>query len=166
MMIIVSGLPGSGKSYFATRLSQEINAQYISSDHTRQDLEARGLYAFEDNLTVYEEMARKAGEALRNGTTVILDATFYKKEMRNLFFTLARLLHQKVACFHIAADEEIIRERLSRPRLDSKADFSVYKQLQPQYEIPEEDHLVLESTSDNIGSMLLKAKEYIEHVPA
>lgn len=161
MMIIVSGLPGSGKSYFASRLAREINADYLNSDITRREMDAKGQYAFDDKLNVYEEMARRAGEALREGRTVVVDATFYRTEMRDIFLTLARLLYQKVACFEIEADEDIIRERLSRPRVDSQADFSVYKLLQPQYEEMDHEHLVLKSGTDNIDSMLRQAKQYI-----
>ena len=161
MMIIVSGLPGSGKSYFASRLAQEINGEYLNSDIIRREMDARGQYAFDDRLNVYEEMARRAGEAVREGRTAVIDATFYRADMRDIFLTLARLLYQKVACFEIVADEDVIRERLSRPRLDSQADFSVYKLLQPQYEEIDHDHLVIKSGPDNIESMLSQAKQYI-----
>jgi predicted kinase len=161
MMIIVSGLPGSGKSYFASRLAKDINAEYLNSDVTRQEMDARGVYAFDDKLNVYEEMARRAGEVLREGRTAVIDATFYRADMRDIFLTLARLLYQKVACFEIVAEEDIIRERLSRPRLGSRADFSVYKQLQPLYEEIDHEHLVLKSGVDNVDSMLRQAKHYI-----
>jgi len=35
MIIIVFGLPGSGKSYFASKLAERINARYINSDVIR-----------------------------------------------------------------------------------------------------------------------------------
>jgi len=164
MLIIVSGLPGSGKSFFASRLSKKINGIYISSDLTRKMMDTRGQYAFEDKINVYEEMARLAGDPLRQGETVVIDGTFYRKEMRNIFFTLATLLHQKVAYFEIVADEDTIRERLSHPRLDSEADFSVYKQIKPQYEAFDEDHLILESTKNDVDGMLTKAMDYIQKV--
>lgn len=164
MLIIVSGLPGSGKSFFASRLSKRINGKYISSDLTRKMIDARGQYAFEDKINVYEEMARLAGDPLREGKTVVIDATFYKKQMRNMFLTLATLLHQKVVYFEIVADEDTIRERLSQPRLNSEADFSVYKQIKPQYEAFEKEHLILESTNDDIDGMLTRAMDYIQEV--
>ena len=65
MMIIVSGLPGSGKSYFASRLARKFEATYINSDLMRKKIEAQGRYAFDDKLNVYEEMASRAGKNLR-----------------------------------------------------------------------------------------------------
>lgn len=161
MLIVVCGLPGSGKSFFAKRLSERLDARYLSSDRARKDLEARGQYAFDDELNVYEQMAVDAGRALRKGKDVVVDATFYRKEMRDIFSTLSRLLHQPGACIRIVCDEDLTRERLSRPRLDSQADFSIYKQVESQFEDLEDDHLVLESTRDNIDSMLQQGLRYV-----
>ena len=161
-MIIVSGLPGSGKSYFASRLAQRTGARYINSDLVRREIDARGQYAFEDKLTVYEELARRTSEEIRQGNTVIADATFYREEMRNLFVTLAKLLHEKVCFIEIVAREELIRERLKQPRLDSEADFSVYELVKAQYEQQKEDRLILESGNDNIEDMITKGEEYIK----
>ena len=164
MVVIVSGLPGTGKSYFALRLSQRLGAEYISSDRTRKAMDAMGKYAFEDKLNVYEEMAKTAGGYLRQGKTVVVDATFYRHEMREIFRTLATLLHQPICYFEITAPEEVVKERLSVPRTDSEAGFAVYQQLKPQYESLPEEHLVLQSTNDNIDRMLSKAIDYIKRV--
>jgi len=160
-MIIVSGLPGSGKSYFASRLAQKLGATYISSDLMRKEMNAQGRYAFEDKLNVYEEMAHKAAEELRKDKQVVVDATFYRKEMRELFLTLATLLHRKIVLFVIVADERVVVDRLRRPRKDSEADLAVYKLVKSQYEQMEMDHLTIESRNDNLDHMLREATEYI-----
>jgi predicted kinase len=164
MMIIVAGLPGSGKSYFASRLSEILGAQTISSDQTRKAMNATGRYTFEEKLKVYEEMAKVAADAIRQGKTVVVDATFYRHEMRDLFMTLAKLLHKPICYFEVEADEKIVQDRLSKPRMDSEADYQVYKQLKPQYEKPEDGRLVLQSTNDNVEAMLLKALDHIKRI--
>lgn len=162
--MIVSGLPGTGKSYFASRLSQRLGAEYVSSDRTRKAMEAMGKYAFEDKLNVYEEMAKAAGGFLRDGKTVVVDATFYRHEMREIFRTMATLLHQPICYFEITAPEELVRQRLSAPRTDSEADFAVYRQLKPQFERLPDDRLLLKSANNNIDTMLSKAMGYIKRV--
>jgi hypothetical protein len=164
MLIIVSGLPGSGKSFLARRLSGELGAEYINSDATRRTMNAMGRYAFEDKLDVYEKMANKAGEKLREGKTVIVDATFYHHEMRDIFVTLGTLLHKPISYIEVQADEKIIQERLSKPRSDSEADFAVYQQLKLQYEDPGRPRLVLESTNDSIDTMVGQALDYIKGI--
>lgn len=162
MLIIVSGLPGSGKSFFARRLSQRLDAEHINSDATRKAMNAMGRYAFEDKLIVYEEMAKKASERLREGKTVVVDATFYHHQMRDIFITLGTLLHTPVYYIEIQADEDLIRHRLSTPRADSEADYGVYEQLKLQHEEPGGNHLVLQSANDNIDQMLERAFSYIK----
>jgi predicted kinase len=164
MMIIISGLPGTGKSYFASRLASKLGAAYINSDVTRKDIDAQGRYAFEDKLNVYEEMANRAGEALRNGQSVVVDATFYRKEMRQMFFTLAKLLHKNIALIQIVADEQIVIDRLRPPRRDREAGLAVYRLVKSQFEELDRDRLTIESTADNIGDMLEKATAYISQV--
>lgn len=164
MMIIVAGLPGSGKSYFASRLAKEREARYISSDLTRKEMEAGGRYEFDNKLDVYKEMARRTGVFMRKGEEVVVDATFYRHEMRSLFFALANLLREKVAYLEIVANEDLIRKRISTPRLSSEADYSVYKLIRQQYEKIDNKHLVIESKSDNIESMLEIGKDYIRRI--
>lgn len=164
MLIIVSGLPGSGKSFFAKRLSALLDAEYINSDATRRSMNAMGRYAFEDKLNVYEEMAKKAGASLRKDRVVVVDATFYHHEMRDIFLTLGTLLHKPICYIEVVADEVVIRERLSKPRADSEADYPVYQQLKLQYENPDRTHLVLRSTDDNIDTMLGQAIDYVKGI--
>ena len=164
MLIIVSGLPGSGKSFFARRLSALLDAGYINSDATRRAMNAMGRYAFEDKLNVYEEMAKRAGESLRRGRVTVVDATFYRHEMRDIFLTLGTLLHQPTCYIEVQADEALIRERLAKPRADSEADYAVYQQLKLQYEDTHHPRLVLKSTNDNIDMMLGQAVDYIKSV--
>ncbi len=162
MLIIICGLPGSGKSFFARRLSMALDAHLVSSDTVRKAIEAKGRYVFDDELDVYEEMATEAGRAVRDGKDVVVEATFYRKEMRDMFSMLARLLHQKEVFIRIVSQEDLIREHLSRPRPDSQANFSIYKQLKGQYQDLEGDHLVIESKADNIESMVRKGTDYIK----
>ena len=61
----------------------------------------------------------------------------------------------------VKAEETVIRKRLQEKRVDSEADFEVYKKVKKQWEPLNEDHLVLQSTDDNINEMLYKAADYL-----
>lgn len=163
-LILVGGLPGTGKTYFAMRLSDTLGATYISSDLTRRQMDAQDRYAFEDKLNVYEEMVQRTAEELRQGRAVIVDATFYCGQMREIFFTLAKLMHLKLSFIEIVADEKIVRNRLHRAKATREADLSVHNLVKTQYERPDSDHLVIESKDDNIDDMLVKAMDYISKV--
>jgi predicted kinase len=164
MIIIVSGLPGSGKSYFATRLATRLNAVYISSDRIRKSIGRMGLYTFEDKLVVYRHMAVLAGAAVDSGQEAVVDATFYHRTFRELFINLALQTKVGICFIEVVADEAIVRERLDRPRGESEADFQVYQQLKGQFERYEDPHLVLQSGNNTIDKNLVTALEYIREI--
>ena len=156
------GLPGSGKSYFAKHLSGKLKCVYISSDETRKKMKAMGKYRLEDKLAVYREMRSLAKNAIEQGKQVVLDATFYKENIRNEFISLALVKNIPYSLIWIEASLEIIKERLAKKREDSEADFEIYLKLAQQFENPELPYLKLESKRNNIEEMVCKAEEYIQ----
>ena len=161
MIIAVAGLPGSGKSYFASRLAEQMAAVYLSSDRIRKSLQTMGEYAPEAKMKVYEEMLNLAARALDEGKRVVADATFYKRHLRDLFLALGENKKVAVRFIVVVANEEVVKERLQRPREDSEADFAVYQKIRDQFEEVLTPHLTLESANDNIDAMLDKAIHYL-----
>lgn len=160
MIIIVFGLPGSGKSYFASRLAKTINAGYINSDRLRKEMFTERMYSEQEKTAVYNVMLSKMKEAVSENMSLVLDATFHKSETRKTFI---REMEGKGGIFFIEvrANEDIIRERLKKERPFSEADFKVYKFIQQRWEPMTESHLVLESTGENIDNMLQRAAQYL-----
>src|SRR5688572_2508470 len=85
MIVIFMGLPGSGKSYLANRLSTAINADYISSDRLRKKMIACRTYSENEKELVYNEMLTQMRQAINQNKDLVLDASFYKNETRNKF---------------------------------------------------------------------------------
>lgn len=162
MIILVAGLPGSGKSYFASRLAAHLEAVYISSDKVRKSFDGMGKYALEDKLSVYKGMGDLAEVSLYKGKTVVLDATFFLKSMRTLFFALAEKYSSTIHFIYIEADEDLIQKRVAKKRPDSEADFEVYKKIKNEFEAIDFPHLHLRSTDSNIAEMIEKARDYIQ----
>lgn len=161
MVVIVCGLPGSGKSYFASHLASVLHAEYINSDKLRKELGAAGKYSLGDMLAIYNELVRVTGEILKQKQIIVVDATFYLDSMRQMFQSRVRHWRSEICFIHVYADESLVRERLSKPRTDSEADFKVYLHIKDQFEKIEGPHLEIESTNDNLTSMLDKAVAYI-----
>ena len=160
MIIIVFGLPGSGKSYFAVSLANMIKADYINSDQIRQIMFAVRGYSEREKLSVYNEMLVQMQKAIQQHKNLVLDATFYTNDIRKKFVDAAENMDD-IIFIEIRAEESLIRERLKRPRKDSEADFEVYEKIRNQWEPVYEDHLVLQSTDNNIAVMLEKAAAYL-----
>jgi len=160
MIVFVFGLPGTGKSYFASRLAKMIGASYVNSDRVRKELFAQRTYSYNEKKVVYDTMLARTKEAIAAGQNLVLDATFHKKETRDTFM---KQLSDQGEVFYIGlhSPESTIKDRLKKSRPYSEADFEVYKLIQQQWEPFNEDHLVLESTNNNIEEMLLKAAQYL-----
>ncbi|MEO7313909.1 MAG: ATP-binding protein [Ginsengibacter sp.] len=162
MIIIIFGLPGSGKSYFASRLAEKIGSKYVNSDRIRKELFSERDYSEREKYIVYEKMLEEMRSALAQNNHLVLDATFHKKDTRKLF-TDEMQGKEEIIFLEIQADEEIIRERVKKKREFSDADFDVYKRILQQNEPLTEPHLILQSTNDNIDEMLEKADVYLKN---
>jgi predicted kinase len=158
--VIVFGLPGSGKSFIASRLAELINASYISSDELRMQLYAKRTYTEKEKLSVYDTMLLKMQEHLKQGENVVLDATFFKNTLRQKFLDTSRLW-APVVFIEVTADENLTRERLKNKRLNSEADFEVYEKLKAEWEPLKDPHLILKSTNENLTELLQQAEDYI-----
>lgn len=160
MVVIVMGLPGSGKSYFAIRLTQMLNAKYISSDRIRKEMYITPAYSFESKALVYDEMLRRAIVAAKHGKEAVLDATFYSNDLRQKFINAVHELTD-VFWIEIIADENLVKKRLMQSREDSDANFDVYQILKSKCEPFSDNRLVLKSTNDNVLNMLEQAADYL-----
>lgn len=161
MIIMVLGLPGSGKSYFAARLAKMTGADYVNSDRLRKEMFQVRTYSEQEKAAVYNAMLEKMKEAVRQSRNLVLDATFHNDETRKPF--IQEMKQKGRICFmEVTADENLIRQRLKKERAYSEADFEVYKLIRSQWEPLNEPHLLLKSTDENIDSMLQKAAEYLK----
>ncbi|ELR73881.1 hypothetical protein C900_00045 [Fulvivirga imtechensis AK7] len=166
MIIIVFGLPGSGKTYFAERLAHRIKANLISSDTLRKEIVDVPTYSDDEKRLIYKKMFDIMYDFLHSKNHLVLDGTFYKAELRNNFIEEAQGIGKNISFIEIQADEGLIEERLAHKRKTSDADFEVYQRIKNEFEPFHLDHLVLKSTNENINEMLGTAMEYLfpQHV--
>lgn len=161
MVIIVFGLPGSGKSYFASRLAKKLRAVYVNSDELRMKLLAERTYTDAEKLFVYDTILASMKDAIQQKKAIVLDATFYKQSIRAKFEHAADAAREQIIYIEVTAAEELIKERVSRSRKVSEADYGVYLKLKKAAEPLVQDHLVLQSTNSEVSPMIEKAIQYI-----
>jgi predicted kinase len=160
MVIIVFGLPGSGKSYFAGRLAKSLDAIYVSSDIERKKLISQRKYTFSEKMMVYDRMFELMEIAIKDGKSIVLDASFYRNSIRNCFIQKATELGQTALFIEVTAKTETIKKRLSKKREHSDADYSIYLSLKKSFEPLRQNHLAL-SSDDDIEDMLESGLNYI-----
>ncbi|HET9731910.1 MAG TPA: AAA family ATPase [Acidimicrobiales bacterium] len=97
-LVLVGGLPGSGKSTLATDLAELTGWDVLRSDEVRRALVAHagsatsfgsGAYDAEAVAGVYAELLERAGAAMKMGRSVILDASWYRRDWREAARRLA-----------------------------------------------------------------------------
>lgn len=160
MIVVILGLPGAGKSYLAEKVAKEYDALYLNSDKTRESPSVVN-YTEPTKNQVYDEMFVILGEALSARKHVVLDATFYKKFLRNKILKLAEQEETSVYFIEVVASTRVTHERIMKQRKYSDADLKIYQQIKEQFDPLEVPHLSLRSDRLSITEMLRQVKEFI-----
>ena len=159
MIIVVLGLPGSGKTYLASQFAKLIGADYINSDRVRKSMFPVRSYSEKEKASVYNEMLDLARQFIRRNKNLVLDATFYRNDIRKKFIDEAK---GEIVFIEVTAEEAVVKERLKQKRADSDADFEVYKLIKKQWEPLRGHRLMLISSNNNIEDMLHQAVGYLK----
>jgi aminoglycoside phosphotransferase family enzyme/predicted kinase len=146
-LVLVGGLPGTGKSVLARSLVARAGFTVIRSDVVRKvlanlpahaqsppDVRAR-LYAQEWTERTYTECLSRAECLLVDGQRVLVDATFGAERHRAAFVDLAVRCGVPVAVLICEAGPETVKRRLLARRNDaSDADWDVYQRATGNWE--------------------------------
>jgi predicted kinase len=137
-LVLVAGLPGSGKSALARGLAERANFTVIRSDVVRKELaglspDARaggepdaGLYAPEWTERTYAECLGRAACLLMNGGRVVVDANFADDRRREAFLEAAHRLAIPATFLWCRVTPEVAKARIAGRRGDaSDADAAI-----------------------------------------
>lgn len=161
LLLLVAGLPASGKTWFARALAEKLDAVHINSDAVRTAMGLRGQYGPASKQQVYDAMTERGEAALKNGRPVIVDSTFFKKTLRRPWLALAEKLDVPCLFIEIKIPEEAARQRLQKKREDSEATWDVYLQLKAEWEEIATPHLVLDSDQLPLDEMVVLAEKFL-----
>jgi predicted kinase len=124
-LLITCGLPATGKSSVAAMIAKARSCQMLRSDLLRQeifkneDVFAEEVAANRDKrLQVYQEMFRRAGAILSSGSSVILDATFFTRELRRQAAEIADRHRQNLVIIETVCSQAVAVKRILWRRKD------------------------------------------------
>ena len=134
-MILLIGLPGSGKSTWAERFAANRNYTVIvSSDKIREEL--YGNEATQgDNNKIFSLVRERAEEALKDCKDVIIDATNMTIKDRSAYFDIAKTYDTTVT--GILFDIPVEECKLRNSKRDRVVPDFVYDKMMKRYEHPQ-----------------------------
>lgn len=153
MIVVISGLPGTGKTTVAKELGSELNAPVLTTDEIRKAKSEHPKYTQSKKLGIYEHMFRIAKDLLFEKDTIILDGTFFKKELREHAFQLGSDNDKCVFILETLCDEDVVKQRIDKRYQEnvdaSEADYKVYKIIQSQFEPIEEPYFRIHTEDED-----------------
>jgi predicted kinase len=113
-LILMAGLPGSGKSTFARRLAVETGATILESDAIRRMLFENPTHDTNESRALFAAIFDAAGRLLRDGRSIIVDATNLRPADRRPAHEMVAETGATLVIVYTTAPESVILERLSR----------------------------------------------------
>jgi predicted kinase len=112
-LIIISGLPGSGKSTIAESLAENLSVPLFSVDPIESSIINSGIKrSFETGLAAYLVAETLAGEQLKCGLSVIIEAVNSVQEARDMWHNLVRQQDATLIIIECVLNSELHKERI------------------------------------------------------
>lgn len=152
-LLIVCGLQGTGKTTVASALARTLGAVHLRNDVIRKELFLAPTYEPDETDKAYEEVLRRAEPLLKEGKTIILDATFAKETHREAAKKLADDTRSSFLIFRTVADESIVKERIEARANDaSDAVFDDHLKTKKRFEPISMPHTIIDTGAAPLGA--------------
>jgi predicted kinase len=112
-LVIMIGLPGSGKSHLAREIKRRFPAVILDSDAMRQVLFAQPKHTKAEHGRLFPAIHLLIARLLERGVSVIVDATNLKEPNRKPYYKLAEEKGARVLLVRTWAPRPVIRQRLN-----------------------------------------------------
>ena len=150
--IAVSGLPGTGKSYFCRRLLERLPAVLLESDALRKTLFPSPSYSPVESGRLFRAVHALIERLLSKGISVVLDATNLSEGNREYLYNIADRLGVRLILVRISAPPRLVRERLEKRQAlateRSDADWEVYEKMKASVEKIRRKHYAVDTSRD------------------
>ncbi|HJT84645.1 MAG TPA: AAA family ATPase [Nitrososphaeraceae archaeon] len=161
MIILICGLPGTGKTFLAHELSKHIDSTVLSTDKIRKELIPKPTYAPWERSLIYDVLFLLVKYLHNSGINCILDGTFNMEKSRYEVKNFLNLTKKEFYIIECICPEDIIISRLLLRKGDySDATVSIYLKMKRIYEKIRENHISI-NTAKPIDGNINKILEYV-----
>jgi len=150
--VAVSGLPGTGKSYFCSQLTERLPFVILESDALRKTLFSPPTYIPKESSLLFQAIRLLIERLLKKGISLILDATNLSERYREHLYSIADRLDVKLILVRVEAPPEVVHERIkTRPQNSgnkSDADWAVYQGMKSSVQKIRRNHYAVDTSRD------------------
>ncbi len=153
-LVVVSGLPGSGKSHFTRQLCQRFPLARLESDALRKALFGKPTYSPEESARLFAACHQVLDRLLARGIPAVLDATNLREIHRRPLYRIAEKNRAKLILVNLEAPAALVHKRLAdrrrglNPWDHSDAGPEVYQRMREQAEPLPQPHIRVDTSRD------------------
>ena len=159
LLVAMCGLPGTGKTYFAAKLTEQVPFLVLETDRLRKVLVEHPKYTTAEHRRVFRSCYQLIEYYIANGYSVLFDATNLNEEFRTHLYDISESTGAPLAVVHVTAPTDTVRRRLKQRKSErhantySDAGWLIYTRLAPVEEPVRREHYALDSPK-NIAPVL------------
>ena len=154
VLVIISGLPGTGKSYFSRRIVSQVPLLVLESDVMRKVLFPVPRYTPSENRRLFGACHSLIDGMLGQKVPLLLDATNLVESHRKGLYRIAERRGVGLIIVYLEAPLDVVYRRLEGrskgvdPEDSSDADWRVYRRMQSTVQPIGRDHFAFDTSGD------------------
>ncbi len=153
-LIVLAGLPGTGKTHFARELAKRVPLLILESDRLRKVLAPQPVYTAGESARLFAACHLLIEEYLAQGHRVLFDATNLTEKFRRPIYQIARRASCPLVLMRFTAPRELVRRRLAErvagmhPEDYSDAGWQIYCRMAPHEEAVQRQHFNVDTSQE------------------
>ncbi len=111
LLILLYGMPGSGKTFVSRQICSQLNAAHVQADRIRAELFEKPTYSNDENHIVNSLMTYMSGEFLSAGMSVVFDTNVMRLSQRRSLRNMALKLGAEPVLLWLQIDPDSAFQR-------------------------------------------------------